>query len=177
MTDAQDQIKSVRAELAQVQGGSLSPQLQQNLKTLQTKLADLQTKVASLEKKVKSAEGKAPSQLQGRLAKLDTRLSDLDSRLTARQDQIAAVLKDPSQANVQQLDASLASTEARITDPARSPGRAEPRGARRDEVQPARWSSDRCRGRSATWASCCPCWCSCYTWAPSTWRRGGVGEP
>ena len=111
LTAAQDQIKSVRAELAQVQGGSLSPQLQQDLKTLETKLGELQTKVASLEKKVKSAEGKAPSQLQGRLAKLDTRLSDLDSRLTARQDQIAAVLKDPSQANVQQLDAALASTE------------------------------------------------------------------
>ena len=115
LTAAQDQIKSVRAELAQVQGGSLSPQLEQDLKKLQARLAELQTKIAGVEKKVKSAEGKAPSQLQGRLAKLDTRLSDLDSRLTARQDQIAAVLKDPSQANVQQLDASLASTEARVT--------------------------------------------------------------
>ena len=115
LTAAQDQIKSVRAELAQVQGGSLSPELQQDLKTLQTKLADLQTKVASLEKKVKSAEGKAPSQLQDRLAKLETRLSDLDGRLTARQDQIAAVLEDPSQANVDQLDAALATTEDRVT--------------------------------------------------------------
>ena len=115
LTAAQDQIKAVRAELAQVQAGSLSPQLEQDLKKLQAKLAELQTKVAGVEKKVKSAEGKAPSQLQGRLAKLDSRLSDLDSRLTARQDQIAAVLKDPSQANVQQLDAALASTEARVT--------------------------------------------------------------
>ena len=115
LTAAQDQIKSVRAELAQVQGGSLSPQLQQDLNTLQTKLADLQTKVASVDKKVKSAEGKAPSQLQGRLATLDARLSDLDSRLTARQDQIAAAVKNPSQANVKQLDESLADTEARIT--------------------------------------------------------------
>ena len=115
LTEAQDQIKSVRAELAQVQGGTLSPQLQQDLETLQTKLGDLQTKVASLEKKVKSAEEKAPSQLQGRLAKLDARLSDLDSRLTARQDQVAAVLKDPSQANVEQLDAALATTEERVT--------------------------------------------------------------
>ena len=115
LTAAQDQIKSVRAELAQVQGGSLSPELQQDLETLQTKLADLQTKVASLEKKVKSAEEKAPSQLQDRLAKLESRLSDLDSRLTARQDQIAAVLEDPSQANVEQLDAALATTEERVT--------------------------------------------------------------
>ena len=60
LTAAQDQIKSVRAELAQVQGGSLSPQLQQDLQTLQTKLGELQTKLASLDKKVKSAEGKAP---------------------------------------------------------------------------------------------------------------------
>jgi hypothetical protein len=115
LTAAQDQIKSVRAELAQVQGGSLSPGLQQDLKTLEKKLAELQTKIASVEKKTKSAEGKVPAQLQGRLAKLDARLSDLDNRLTARKDQIAAVLKDPSQANVQQLDASLASTGARIT--------------------------------------------------------------
>jgi hypothetical protein len=115
LTAAQDQIKSVRAELAQVQGGSLSPQLQQDLETLQTKLGDLQKKLASLDKKVKSAEGKAPSQLKSRLAKLDGRLADANRRLTARQDQIAAVLKDPSQANVQQLDAALASTEERIT--------------------------------------------------------------
>ena len=115
LTAAQDQIKSVRAELAQVQGGSLSPQLQQDLKTLQTTLADLQTKVASLEKKVKSAEGKAPSQLQDRLTKLESRLSDLDTRLTAGQDQVGAVLEDPSQANVEQLDAALASTEERVT--------------------------------------------------------------
>ncbi len=101
LTAAQDQIKSVRAELAQVQGGSLSPQLQQNLTTLQTTLADLQTKVASLEKKVKSAEGKAPSQLQDRLTELESRLSDLDTRLTARLDQVGAVLEDPSQANVE----------------------------------------------------------------------------
>jgi hypothetical protein len=115
LTAAQDQIKSVRGELAQVQGGSLSPQLQQDLETLQARLAELQTKVAGVEKKVRSAAGKAPSQLQGRLAKLDTRLSDLDRRLTAREDQIATVLEDPSEANVQALAAALASTEERVT--------------------------------------------------------------
>ena len=115
LTTARDQIKSVRAELAQVQGGSLSPQLQQNLQTLQTTLADLQTKLASLEKKVKGAERKAPSQLQDRLAKLESRLSDLDTRLIAGQDQVGAVLEDPSQANVEELDAALATTEERVT--------------------------------------------------------------
>ena len=115
LTAAQDQIKSVRAELAQVQEGSLSPALRQDLETLQARLAELQTKIENLEKKVTSAEGKAPSQVQGRLAKLETRLSDLDSRVTARNDQITTVLEDPSQANVQELDGALASTEARIT--------------------------------------------------------------
>ena len=115
LTAVQDQVKSVRAELAQVQEGSLSPALQQDLETLQARLAELQTKTTSLEQKVKSAEEKAPSELQSRLAGLETRLSDLDRRLAARNDQIDAVLEDPSQANVQELDAALASTEARIT--------------------------------------------------------------
>jgi hypothetical protein len=115
LTEAQDQIESVRAQLAQVQGGSLTPALQQDLETLQTKLAALQTTIASVEKKVKSVAAKAPAQLQGRVAKLEARLSDLDSGLAARQDQIAAVLQDPSQADVQQLDAALASTQERIT--------------------------------------------------------------
>jgi hypothetical protein len=115
LTEAQDQIKSVRQQLAQAQEGSLSPELQQDLQTLETKLGDLQKQVASLQKKVNSAEQKAPSQLQNPLAKLDARLSDLDTRLTAGQDQVAAVLKDPSQANIDQVDAGLATTEGRVT--------------------------------------------------------------
>lgn len=115
LTTAQARIKSVRAELARLQGGSLSSQLQQDLGTLQQSVAELQTKLASLEQTIESAEGKAPSQLQGRLAGLDARLSDLDGRLTAVEDQIAAVLKNPSEANVQQLDPSLASIQSRVT--------------------------------------------------------------
>jgi septal ring factor EnvC (AmiA/AmiB activator) len=115
LSTAQARIKSARAELARVQGGSLSPQLQQDLGTLQTSLAELQTKIASLEKTIESAEAKVPSQLQGRLARLDARLSDLDGRLTALEDEIAAVLNDPSEANVERLDPSLASLQSRIT--------------------------------------------------------------
>ena len=122
LTTAEGQIQSAREQLAQVQGGSLSPALQQNLETLQKELAGLQTKVASLEKKVNGAEGKVPSQLQGRLATLETRLSDLDGRLTASQDQVDAVLEDPSQANVDQLDASLATAEDRVTALLARPG-------------------------------------------------------
>ena len=115
LTTAQSQIKSVRAELSQVQEGQLSSQAQQNLEQLQKGAAELQGKIASVEKAVTSAEGKAPAQLQDRLANLERLLSDLDGRLTVLEDQIATVLKDPSQANVEQVDASLATIEARIS--------------------------------------------------------------
>ena len=146
LTAAQDQIKSVRAELAQVQGGSLSPQLQQDLETLQTKLGDLQTKVASLEKKVKSAEGKAPSQLQGRLAKLEARLSDLDGRLTARPGSDRCRAQGPQSGERRAARRRARHDRGTGHRPARPPDRAEPRAARRDQVRPARWSSDRCEG-------------------------------
>ena len=115
LTKAQNEIKSVRAELSQVQGDTLSPELQQALTTFQKTVGDLQTKAASLEKQVKSLKEKAPSQLESRLANLEAQLSDLDGRLTALEDQTAAVLEDPSQANVQQLDAGLAPIQTRIT--------------------------------------------------------------
>jgi hypothetical protein len=115
LTSAQARIKSVRAELARVLGGSLSSELQQDLGALQQSVAELQARIASLERTVESAEGKAPSQLQDRLASLDSRLSDLGGRLTALEDQIAAVLEDPSEANVERLDPALTSTQSRIT--------------------------------------------------------------
>ena len=115
LTTAQSQIESVRATLSQVQAGELSPELQGNLQTLNQNAAELQATLASLEKKIKGVEEKVPDQLQGRLADLDVRLSDLDGRLTALEQRTAAVLKDPSQANVENLDASLAPLEARIT--------------------------------------------------------------
>ena len=115
LTAAQARIRSVRAELARVQGGSLSSELEQDLRTLERSVAELQARIASSANTIESAEGKVPSQLQGRLANLDARLSDLDGRLTALEDQIAAVLKNPSEANVERLDPSLASTQSRIT--------------------------------------------------------------
>ena len=115
LTTAQSRIKSVRANLSQVQGGTLSPQPQQDLQTLQKNAVELQGKIASLEKKIKSAQEKAPSQLQDRLTKLDGRLSDIDGRLTAIESQTAAVLKDPSEANVKELDAALAMSQERVT--------------------------------------------------------------
>ena len=115
LTTAQARIKSVRADLAQLQGGALSAQLQEDLGTLQQSVAQLQTTIASLETTIRRAEEKAPSQLEDRLAGLSSRLSDLDGQLMALEDQIAAVLKNPSEANVQQLDPALASPQSRIT--------------------------------------------------------------
>ena len=115
LTTAQTRIKSVRAGLAEVKGGTLSPELERNLQTLQTDIVQLQGTIASLDKKIESAQAKAPAQLQGRLAKLDGRLSALDGRLTAVEDRTATVLKDPQQADVDGLDAALASTQTRIT--------------------------------------------------------------
>jgi hypothetical protein len=115
LTSVQSQIKSVRSELAQVQQGRLSPETRQKLERLETSSASLQDQVSSLEGKVKAAESKVPSQLQGRMAKLQGRLSDLDRRLTAVNKRTATVLDDPSQANVEPLDASLASVQGRIS--------------------------------------------------------------
>ena len=115
LTTAQTQIESVRATLSQVQAGELSPELQQDLQTLRGNAAELQGTIASLQKKIKGVQAKVPAQLQSRLSDLDGRLSDLDGRLSELEQRTAAVLKDPSQANVDGLDASLASLQARIT--------------------------------------------------------------
>jgi hypothetical protein len=114
LTTVQSQIKSLRSEISQVQGGTLSSETRQHLETLEKSVADLRTKIASLEKKIENAHAKAPAQLQDRLSRLEGRLSDLDGRLSALTDRTAAVLKDPSDANVQELDATLAPVEARV---------------------------------------------------------------
>jgi transcriptional regulator with XRE-family HTH domain len=115
LTMAQTEIASLRAALSQVEAGELSPELKQDLQTLETTASELQSKIADLEKAIKSAEGKVPSQLHSRLADLEGRLSDLEGRLGALAGQIAAVLQDPRQAKVDALDASLASIQARVT--------------------------------------------------------------
>ena len=116
LTTAQTQITSVRADLAKVEAGTLSPEQEQNLSTLQTDTAALQVKIASLDTKLEGVQGKAPAQLQDRLANLDERLTDLDGRLTALDKRTSAVLEDPQQANVDGLDAALASVQVRVTD-------------------------------------------------------------
>jgi hypothetical protein len=115
LTAIQGRIKTARADLAQVEAGTLSAKQQQDLEALQTTAVELQGKVASLQKTVQAAQAKAPGPLQDRLAKLDGRLSALEGRLTRVSDRAAAVLKDPASANVERLDSSLALAQTRVT--------------------------------------------------------------
>jgi hypothetical protein len=115
LTTMQSKIESTRATLSQAQAGTLSPEAQANLTTLETDATQLHLTVASLEQKIAGIQPKAPAQLQSRLTDLQTRLADLDTRLTTVQQQAAAVLKDPSQANVLKLDPTLASLQTRVT--------------------------------------------------------------
>ncbi len=115
LTTMQSKIESTRATLSQTQAGTLTPQAQQNLTTLETDAAQLHATVASLEQKITGIQPKAPAQLQSRLSDLQGRLTKLDKRLATVQGQAAAVLKDPSQANILKLDPTLASLQTRVT--------------------------------------------------------------
>jgi hypothetical protein len=97
-----------------LQAGELSPELQQRLQTLQKDAAELKPTIAGLRRKIKDVEGQVPSQLKGTLSALDGRLSDLEGRLSVLERKTAAVLENPSQANVDALDSSLASLQSRI---------------------------------------------------------------
>jgi hypothetical protein len=114
LTTTQSRIASVRATLSQLQGGTLSPTLTQNLQSLNQAAAQLQGTIAQLQTAINGVQGKVPAQLQGRLTQLQAQLSDANARATSLQKQTAAALKDPSQANVQALDAKLAALETRI---------------------------------------------------------------
>jgi hypothetical protein len=116
LTTIRSKIESTRATLSQAQAGTLSPQAQQNLTTLETDAAQLRVTVASLEQKITGIQPKVPAQLQSRLSDLQGRLAKLDKRLATVQVQAAAVLKDPSQANILKLDPTLASLQTRVTD-------------------------------------------------------------
>ncbi|HMC06742.1 MAG TPA: hypothetical protein VKG89_05040 [Solirubrobacterales bacterium] len=114
LTTAQGQIASVRSTLSQLQAGKLTPTLKQNLQALHKTTSELQAKIASLEETIKGLEGKVPDQLKGRLSQLQGRLSKADAKVTALKQRTAAVLANPSSANVSALDAALSSAESRI---------------------------------------------------------------
>jgi hypothetical protein len=114
LTTVQSQLESARSELDRVQGGTLDPEVRQKLESLENGAAELQTKISELTKTIEGAQEKVPAQLESRLAKFEGRLSDLDGRLNTLEERTAAVLEDPSQANTQELDSSLALVEARV---------------------------------------------------------------
>jgi hypothetical protein len=112
---AQTQIAAVRSDLSQVQGGELSPELQNELETVNSEAGELERQIASLEKKIKRAENKLPDQLQGAVSELKGLLSDLDDALSVLVRRSTAVINDPSEKRAQDLDASLASVEQQVT--------------------------------------------------------------
>ena len=115
LTAMQSKIESTRTTLSHAQAGTLSPQTQQNLTTLETDAAQLHATIASLQQKIAGIQPKAPAQLQSKLSDLQGRLAKLDKRLATVQQQAAAVLKDPSQANILKLQPTLASLQTRVT--------------------------------------------------------------
>jgi hypothetical protein len=114
LTTVQTRLESARSEIDKVQGGTLDPQTRQTLESLESGAADLESKIAELNKTIEGAQEKVPAQLESRLAKFEGRLSDLEGRLNDLEERTAAVLEDPSQANTQELDSSLAPVEARV---------------------------------------------------------------
>ncbi|MFL5898966.1 MAG: hypothetical protein ACJ76D_11005, partial [Solirubrobacterales bacterium] len=116
LTTAQGKLASTQVTLSQAQAGTLSPQAQQNLTTLEADAAQLHVTVASLEQKISGIQPQAPAQLQGRLSQLQGALAGLDKRLVTVQGQAAAVLADPSQANILKLQPTLASLQTRVTN-------------------------------------------------------------
>ena len=115
LTTAQTEIAAARARLAEVEAGELDSELQQSLEALNQNAAELQGTVASLEDQIKGVEKSVPSQLQDQLAELGALLTGLDERASELEQRTAAVLKDPSQANLDALDASLAALETQVT--------------------------------------------------------------
>ena len=115
LTTAQARISSVRSTLSQLQAGKLTPTLKQNLQALHQDRdrAPGEDRRAS-RRRSRALRGKVPDQLKGRLSALQGRLSKADSRVTALKQRTAAVLANPSTANVTALDASLASAQSRI---------------------------------------------------------------
>jgi hypothetical protein len=121
LTTMQSRITSVRTTLAQAQGGTLTPTLRQNLTALNQSAISLEGKISQVQSSITSAQGQVPAPLQGRLTQLQARLTAAGARAGALSARTAAVLKDPSQANVQNLDASLAQLQTRITTVLASP--------------------------------------------------------
>jgi hypothetical protein len=114
LTTAQVEIEAVREGLSGLQAGELGVELEERLQALNDLAVQLRGEIASLEEKIGGVRGEIPSPLQDRLSGLLARLSEVDGRLAGLERQTAAVLEDPSEANVGALDATLATLESRV---------------------------------------------------------------
>lgn len=115
LTQTQDQIKAVRSDLSQIEAGQISPELQQQLETLNSEARQLEQQIGGLERKIKRAEKKLPDQLQGAVSRLDDLLSGLDGALSTLKRRSAAALDDPNEQRAQALDASLVTVDDRVS--------------------------------------------------------------
>ncbi len=116
LTTIQSKIESTRATLSQAQAGTLTPQAQQNLTTLQTDAAQLHTTVASLAAEDRGHPAEGPRPAPGPVVRPPGPPGQARQAVGRAQVQAAAVLKDPSQANIIKLDPTLASLQTRVTD-------------------------------------------------------------
>lgn len=114
LTAAQTRIRSVRSAISQLESDQLPPTAKENLRKLNQAAADLQATIRSLEGSIKGVRGQVPTPLQDRLSQLQSRLAGADRRATALKQRTAAVLANPSQADLRTLDSSLAALEPRI---------------------------------------------------------------
>ena len=114
LTEAQTQLAAVRAGLAEAQGGALSPELRQTLVEFRVKATALEGAIGGIEEKIGGIEDKVPSQLQDRLSEIQGLLAGVDQRVTKASGLVSAVLRNPSQENLDVLDARLAAVEAPV---------------------------------------------------------------
>jgi TRAP-type mannitol/chloroaromatic compound transport system permease small subunit len=114
LTTAEAKIVSARTALAHLQGGALTPTLRQSLTSLNQTATQIESSTASVQKAIAGARGQVPAPLQGQLSQVQARVAQANARAKVVSTQTAAVLKDPSQANVQALDATLATMQSRI---------------------------------------------------------------
>jgi hypothetical protein len=114
LTEAQTQLAAVRSGLAEAKDGALSPELRKTLVEFGVKATALQRAIDGIEEKIGGIEDKVPSALEDRLSDLKGLLAGLDERVTTAGGLASAVLKDPSQGNLDALDARLATIAAPV---------------------------------------------------------------
>ena len=115
LTTIQSKIESTRATLSQAQAGTLTPEAQAEPHDSRNGCRPAAHDRREPPQKIAGIQPKAPAPLQSRLSDLQGRLAGSRQRLTTVRRQAAAVIKDPSQANILKLDPTLATLQTRVT--------------------------------------------------------------